>query len=281
VRARPVVLSLLLVAVTAAMLWRGWGFYQLGLDQRVDHPDFRALRPSGSYGIGLGYLGTLLILANLLYLARRKHIIRLGDMRTWLDFHVFSGLLAAILAVFHAAFQLRTPVAQATVLSLAIVVVTGMVGRWLHAFTARLTLHAMPEAARELDERVPPLGRHIAAAVAAFPPTQLPANASLLRCLGTMPRWHAEARARREAVGLVAEAHPIWGQLDRRERRSLRRLVAEARRAASADVRSVATTALLRSWRSLHRMFALLMLLAVVVHVGMAWHYGYHWIFGS
>jgi hypothetical protein len=48
-----------------------------------------------------------------------------------------------------------------------------------------------------------------------------------------------------------------------------------------ADVRSVMGMALLRSWRGLHRLFALLMLLAVVVHIGVAWHYGYRWIFGS
>jgi hypothetical protein len=139
----------------------------------------------------------------------------------------------------------------------------------------------MPDVVRALDARVPALGRHIGAAVAAFPPTQLPANASLLRCLGTLPRWRREARTRRQAVDAVAEAHPIWEGLGRRERRALRRLVAEARRAATADVRAVSTAALLRSWRSLHRLFALLMLLAVIVHVGVAWYYGYRWIFGA
>ena len=37
--------------------------------------------------------------------------------------------------------------------------------------------------------------------------------------------------------------------------------------------------ALLRSWRGLHRFFALLMLAAVLLHAGVAWHYGYRWIF--
>jgi hypothetical protein len=29
----------------------------------------------------------------------------------------------------------------------------------------------------------------------------------------------------------------------------------------------------------MHRFFAILMLLTVALHVGVAWHYGYRWIF--
>ena len=46
-----------------------------------------------------------------------------------------------------------------------------------------------------------------------------------------------------------------------------------------ADVQS-GMAALLRSWRGLHRFFALLMLAAVLLHAGVAWYYGYRWIFG-
>ena len=51
--------------------------------------------------------------------------------------------------------------------------------------------------------------------------------------------------------------------------------VLAARRPGSATL-----TALLRSWRGLHRFFALLMLASVLLHAGVAWHYGYRWIFG-
>ena len=39
------------------------------------------------------------------------------------------------------------------------------------------------------------------------------------------------------------------------------------------------TAPVLRSWRGLHRLFAILMLVTVVVHVWVAWHYGYRWRF--
>jgi hypothetical protein len=37
----------------------------------------------------------------------------------------------------------------------------------------------------------------------------------------------------------------------------------------------------MRSWRGFHRFFALLMLALLVVHVGVAWYYGYRWIFSK
>lgn len=54
------------VLVAVVLFWRGAGYYQLGIDARPDHPDFRDLRPSGSTGIFYGVVGTVLIFTNLL-----------------------------------------------------------------------------------------------------------------------------------------------------------------------------------------------------------------------
>ncbi|HET9987228.1 MAG TPA: hypothetical protein VFQ65_01880, partial [Kofleriaceae bacterium] len=61
--------------------------------------------------------------------------------------------------------------------------------------------------------------------------------------------------------------------------REHRRAIADLVKAAAADARASATSALLRSWRGLHRFFALVMLAAVFLHAGVAWYYGYRWIF--
>lgn len=73
-------------------------------------------------------------------------------------------------------------------------------------------------------------------------------------------------------IGLLV---PPRKQLDRAQRRAARELV----KAAAADARADGVTALLRSWRGLHRFFALLMLAAVFLHAGVGWYYGYRWIF--
>jgi hypothetical protein len=279
VRAVRLGMPLLIAGVTAGLLWRGWDFYRLGLEARLEHPDYRALRPSGLIGNGLGYAGAAIILLNLLYLARRKHLFTLGSMRMWLDLHVGTGLLGAVLVAFHSAFQLRASIARISAVSLAIVVGTGLVGRFLHALIGGAQKRSMPGAAKALDERVPGLGPLLLAAVDAFPPTQLPANASHLRALSTIPAWRRQARDRRDAVRIVARGHAAVAGATGARAAELARLIARAERAASADVRAVQTAAILRSWRSIHRLFAILMLLAVAVHVGVAWHYGYRWIF--
>ena len=62
--------------------------------------------------------------------------------------------------------------------------------------------------------------------------------------------------------------------------RELRRAAGELYAASAADARASGIAALLRSWRAMHRFFALLMLAAVFLHAGVAWYYGYRWIFG-
>ncbi len=173
----PATLAVALAGVIAYLAWRGGDYYWLALERKPEHPDFRALRPSGSYGHGLGMLGGLLVFANLSYLIRRRlQHLPLGAMPVWLDIHAFTGLLAATLIAFHSAFQLRSQLATITAVALVVVVITGLIGRFLHAL---------------------------------LPPTA-----------------------------------PV-----------------------------------LRSWRALHRLSAILMLISVAVHVAVAWHYGYRWRF--
>lgn len=265
--------------VAAFLVWRGLAFYRLGIEERVDSPDFRLLRPSGLMGNGLGYAGALLVFLNLLYLARRRQLFSFGPMRGWLDMHVFTGLLAGELAAFHSAFQFRTPIAKLTALSLGIVVVTGIIGRFIHALVGKAQERHLPPVANELDERVPGLGALVLAAADAYPPTQLPANASHLLCLATLPRWRREAADRRQAVRIVAGNHAGVAAATGSQADELADIVARAAQAAAAEVRSISRAALLRSWRSLHRLFAILMLLFVAVHAGVAWHFGYRWIF--
>jgi len=137
-RPGPWIVAVALIVLGAVLIWRGYEFYSLGLSARVEHDDYQALRPSGLIGHGYGIVGTFLILTNLLYLARRRFARwRMGSMRWWLDLHVFSGLGGGMLVLFHSAFQARTPIAVVTSASLVMVVLTGVIGRYLYALSAR------------------------------------------------------------------------------------------------------------------------------------------------
>lgn len=273
ISALALLLTLILVALTVALAYRGYSFYKLPLQDRVEHPDFRALRPSGLWGNGYGWVAALLIVLNLSYLIRRRFGgAWLGPMRAWLDVHVFTGLLAASLVSFHSAFQLRTPIATTSAASLGIVVLTGLIGRFLYALAPQDARGRLRDALDAIDREIPAMGERQSEAIGEIPAPRVPQNASLLRSLVAIPSWRRAGRRRRKAIRALLPARKFLS-------RAQRAAAAELVQAAVAEARADGVAAILRTWRGLHRFFALLMLAAVLLHGGIAWYYGYRWIF--
>ncbi len=169
--------------------------------------NYETLRPSGLIGHGYGIVGTILILANLLYLARRR-LARwsLGSMKTWLNLHVFTGLFGSLLILFHSAFQFRTPIALVTAISLGVVVVTGIAGRYLYALTPRPDRQALDGALSSLDELAPGCSARVYQALAIHQVTQVDTHHWLIAKLAAIPKWASEARSRGFLVSYAIEA---------------------------------------------------------------------------
>ena len=279
----PWITVIILAALTGFLLWRGFSYYRQDLVARTDHPDYRTLRPAGLLGHGYGIVGTGLILTNLLYLARRSFTrfipAWMGSVKAWLDLHVVTGLTGSILVLFHSAFQLRTAIATVTAVSLAIVVVTGLVGLYLYALIPKSAIKPLKDRLAELQPLLPGLVVGVETAIQKVECTRLPADASLLYTLWTVPRWILEARARRRVVTKAAHADKMFRVLLKTDRTLARALIAELAVLAAAEVDMNAGSALMRSWRSLHRFLAILMVVSVTVHIGVAWFYGFRWIF--
>jgi hypothetical protein len=193
-------------------------------------------------------------------------------MQIWLDLHVFTGLLAASLVSFHSAFQLRTPIATTSAASLGAVVLTGLIGRFLFALAPSGGRERLRTALDEIETAIPGSRVALAEAISQRGGPEVPANASLLRSVLAIPRWRRVSKVRREVIELLV---PPRGQQSSAQRKATKELIS----AAAADARASGVGALLRSWRGLHRFFALLMLAAVLLHAGVAWYYGFRWIF--
>lgn len=272
-RALHTILFAGLLAFGAALLLEGWQFYTTSVGARVDHPDFRMLAPGGYMGKGYGVIGTALIITNLLYLVRRRVAqLRVGTLKTWLDIHVFTGLLGGMFALFHSAFQVRSGAALTTVGSLLAVIATGLVGRYLFALAPQPEARRIELLLRELDAIGPGMGQEIARRVSMVARTQRPARRALLAVLLRLPRWWRESMQRRAVIAqTVAQFSHYFGP----EVALLERPIAEVTRLYAAAVRADAATALLENWRGLHRFTALLMVLLVIVHILVAWYYGF------
>lgn len=272
-----------LVAIASVLVWRGFSYYRLGLAERAEHPDYRTLNPAGFLGHGYGIVGTALIFTNLLYLVRRrfaKYISdKLGTMRAWLNAHAFTGLVGSLLVVFHSAFQLRTPIAAVTSASLGIVVFTGLIGFYLYALVPKAGLKPFQDRVEEIRPLLPGLVAVLEEHVKTAPVTVLAHDASFLRTIFTIPRWVLEARARRRGMRKAAKTDKLYRVLLLREPKLARAFLEELGELASKEVDTQAGAAMMRSWRSLHRFLAILMLVSVSVHIGVAWFYGFRWIF--
>jgi hypothetical protein len=109
--------------------------------------------------------------------------------------------------------------------------------------------------------------------------TSLPHDASFLRILVTIPRWVAEARARRRSMREAARADKLFRVLQRTEPALAGAFLAELGELAAKEVDTNAGAAMMRSWRSLHRFLAILLIVSVMLHIGVAWYYGFRWIF--
>lgn len=274
-------LVLLALSALGYALWSyGEEFYLSDLHSRVEHDAYESLRPGGLIGHGYGIVGTVLILANLLYLARRRLAQwSLGSMAAWLNLHVLTGLVGSLLIVFHSAFQLRTPIALVTATSLGVVVATGIIGRYLYALTPRPDRAMLEAALASLDELAPGCSARVYHALAIHKVTQVDAHRWLLIKLAAVPKWVAEARSRGFLVSYVIEDAPVAAPLGRRERRRFRKAKRAVRKYATREVVAVGASSLLQSWRGFHRLLAMILVLLVPIHIAVAWIYGYRWIF--
>jgi dihydropyrimidine dehydrogenase (NAD+) subunit PreT len=282
----PLVIALSVTSVAFAVLISySWSYYRLPWEERFDAPLHRQLRSHGSIGHLYGNVGIALIVGNLLYLVRRRfvHVTWLGSMKSWMDWHVFSGIVGPAFVLLHSAFALRTWPAIVSSVSLAIVVVTGLFGRYLYRLVPRVA-DGRQEPAEELAADVD----HALMALRALGPGSVEA-AQLVE--QRVDQVVARAGKARTGFGAIATAlRALWGL---RTLRPSARAVAAAAGASAPDATEIGRAAakigrlivrvdlvdtLARAasfWRGLHRNLVIVMLLAASLHVSIAIYLGF------
>lgn len=140
--------TLFIVALAAY----GYDYYTLGSAARPFSPKHPVLRPSGSIGLKLGFLGVAMFLAIFLYPLRKKWgwLARQGSSRHWLDFHVLLGVSAPFVIAFHSSFKFHGFAGIAFWIMLS-VSLSGLVGRYLYSQIPR-RVNAAEISMNELQE---------------------------------------------------------------------------------------------------------------------------------
>jgi NAD-dependent dihydropyrimidine dehydrogenase PreA subunit len=265
------------LAVMAGTWWEGRGYYPLAPGSRLWSPLHLTWRPAGSIGLTIGIAATAVMLTNFLYALRKRWsaLAGVGHLGRWLDLHVFVGVMSPLVIAFHAAFQSNNLLASGTYSALAVVVATGLVGRYLYGLVPRSGSTAVEladllgQVERVKDRLRPALaGAAVPAPLerlfdeASATPSKAPFLVQLVRSVPAAAAFRLRLPAGLRQVPLDQRAEVRDGLL------RLRRLQVQA--GLFGGIRR-----LMRAWRSLHVALALLLVASLVTHIGLAIYLGY------
>ena len=113
----------LIFCLVALAIYVGWG---MDLDNYMT--------PESGLGYWLGIVGGCLFLILLLYpLRKRSRWMRnLGPVRYWFRTHMILGLIGPVLILYHCNFHLGAVNSNVSLLAMALVVLSGIVGRYIY-----------------------------------------------------------------------------------------------------------------------------------------------------
>ena len=112
----------------------GYSYYLTSNEERFFHGLHRALKPNGVIGHGLGIIGSLMIIIGVSSYMIRKRVrrfIRLGLLKHWLEMHIFLCSVGPILVLYHTTFKFGGIVAV-SFWSMIAVVISGVIGRFIY-----------------------------------------------------------------------------------------------------------------------------------------------------
>lgn len=278
-----IVLYSLTVIATLYLAGYGFEYYGLSLQERPHSDLHLAWKPSGFIGQGAGIVGSALMLILLLYsLRKRMRFMQQGwgDIRYWLNYHIWMGITGPVLVIFHTTFKFGGIVAV-SFWSMMAVALSGVLGRYIYVQIPR-SLSGEELSASELQELEETYRRQLSSE-ASGNPKALPIldhfiETNINESKGLMSwlthdmtatfRYNALKQQLMREAGL--SGHDAKHLVDiARRRATLERRVAFLGHARK----------LLHHWHVFHKPFAIIMIVIMVVHITVAVSLGYTWIF--
>ncbi len=278
---------LLAAIVTGTLIFlsvTGWPYYRLGIEDRFFHSGHESLKPSGSIGHGLGILGSLLMMFGVaLYMVRKRvrRLGRLGQLKYWLEFHIFLCSLGPILVLFHTSFKFGGIVAI-SFWSMAAVFLSGIIGRFIYIQIPRtiegreLSLNEVRDLKTNLGEEIrkrvqldETSHRELLAAVSSEGSKRSP---GLLTAM--VLNFIRDSRTDTNIRSILRKHGVAAG-----DRKMILRLVKSDRSLNRKIERLVIMQNIFKYWHVAHLPFALVMLVIMIIHVAVTLAFGYHWIF--
>jgi hypothetical protein len=282
-----IALALLLAVPIGLTVW-ALRYYGLPFELRVREPLHRLLRPSGLVGQSLGLAGLAMFLFMWLYPIRKniRALARLGSLASWLRVHVVVGLALPVIVAVHAGWRFHGLVGLGY-LSMVIVCLSGIIGRYLYS---RIPRHrnGLDMSREEVINRRRTLVTEIAARLGLTPLEVEHALESIQRPEPARGAWDATRRmltdgfVRARAISALRKTWlaPRAGrpQLERAKLDQALALAAQDIHYGQQLQMLAFTQRIFHYWHVAHRPFAITALIAVLVHVTVAYFTGATWL---
>jgi len=278
------ILILVVVLVTSFLAYQGYSYYSLGVENRFFHPDHQTLKPSGFMGHTLGILGSFLMLVGVATYMLRKRVgkfSRIGVLKYWLEFHIFLCTLGPILVLYHTAFKFGGLVAV-SFWSMVAVVLSGVIGRYIYLQIPR-TIEGREMNLNEINQIKDELNKKL---VTVYHIEEM-ALEDILNAVKKRPdrtgssmlaRSIAKYKFERRTVSEVKEILK-HNNINGKGYKEVIRLIKDEISLNRKIDRLISMQNLFKYWHVAHLPFALLMLIIMLIHVGVAITFGAHWIF--
>ncbi len=229
------------------------------------------------FGHSLGILGFILMLMTetLYSIRKRTRRARWGKMSTWMQFHIYTGLVGPYMVLLHSSWKFNG-LAGVVMLLTVIIVASGFVGRYIYTAVPR-TADGVEVEAKAIEEEIaradaqlqqwmaarPQATQTLAQRLASLP--EVPDNQLLLVLGRTFLEWGYRIQWWREKRKLDAVARAQAEQLEKllaRQQRLKRQLasIATARR-------------LMAVWHTIHIPIGMALFTAAFIHIGAAIYY--------
>lgn len=268
---------LLAAVLLVATLLGGLDFYRTPLLERAHHQGYWQWKAGGTIGHKLGIAGSSMMVLMLLYSVRKRVGVlrRAGPLSRWLDVHIFLGVFGPLLVVLHSSFKVQGLVAL-SFWSMVVVATSGVLGRYLYLQIPRTrageerALAELEAEDRGLSELLRTRFRLDEAQLARLEAlVAVPERGGLLGGFVRLVTDDLRLRSglRQFARSCRSVPRPVFREFERvvRQKAQLRRRIQLWDRAHE----------LFHYWHVLHKPFAIVMYLFMIVHVAVALLTGY------
>jgi hypothetical protein len=262
---RPIFVALLLIAGGA------YYYYARGTFQHGGSP----------IGLVYGTIGFFLCyLLAYFGIRKRSYRSRFGTLEQWLQSHIYLGVLALIILVLHTGGRFNDKIAVATLILVAIVVVSGIVGAVFYVTVPRLLTEVESElTVDEISEQMNQLAKQMAriASGRSEPFQRIYRQLIDEGTPGWLAGWRLLVARMRHRKGASSDWAPLLRLVPKDEEAELRQMLVVSRQRKELLLRLLFQSRyknVLESWLYVHVPFTVALLVFAVVHVVAVFYYG-------